>query len=886
MRLTPLAVVIVALSLLLSLWEPPQVRGCYAVIVGRAASADGSVLVGHNEQNGGRRILNFRRVPRQSHPENSVVRLRRGGTLPQVPQTWAFLWSENPGLENSDAYLNQWGVGVVSDSCPSREDDSETLARRGQIRDGGIGYMLRRLVVERSRTAREGVETAGELVERFGYFHSGRTYVIADPNEAWLFSAVRGRHWVAQRVPDQAVVVLPNVYIIGEVDLEDAENFLGSSDLIDYATGRGWFDPDGGEPFNFRTVYRADYDGQRRDAPDGRRWRGRNMASGIETPWPPAQPPPLGLKPPRKLTVAAVAAILRITQTPSPLSTSSTQEAAVFQLRRDMPKEIGCVYWRTTAEPSTSVLTPWYLGITETPENYYRGTDIKTQLGLDYHFDPPQETFELDPQLAWWKFKTLQDLVREDFESRVKVVQPVWTAFEQQMFRDQPTVEETALELWETDQDAARTHLTRYCSELAARVCREADKLAEVLRDAIPDDLASPDCRFTISIDEESRKKWGFQYPVTYVFQLPRIPANAEVLWRGGTSADWTPLETKAASDFFNGVQCVRFDRSEGKAYVSVGFGASNTVQLKFVNAPSVSFDSVARYYDDRKAAYTLSNDNWGRRTSSNPGAPWKGMTNDASDKYQASVHACRTFQIPVTIAVNSQAVDAAAMWDRMREELGRTKRDWEPAVHTTTHPCSRTAYAVHGYEKEILGCRDDILAELSDVPYGQHLFTFILPCGYEDADLEKTASGEFLFLRAWNQRDNPSSTDYVPWNAEHRYYGIGGLQTVSYDTILQSRQPSGRYYASDVDLLNRAFDKVHEAGGIFYAMWHSDRYENSVIHDMREGADGASGSTLMQHLAHVANRPDVWYVANGWLCSYRYVAENVQVTSKEVEEQ
>jgi S-adenosylmethionine synthetase len=25
-----------------------------------------------------------------------------------------------------------------------------------------------------------------------------------------------------------------------------------------------------------------------------------------------------------------------------------------------------------------------------------------------------------------------------------------------------------------------------------------------------------------------------------------------------------------------------------------------------------------------------------------------------------------------------------------------------------------------------------------------------------------------------------------------------------------------------------------------------------------------------------VANRKDVWYVANGWLYSYRYVAENV----------
>ena len=59
-----------------------------------------------------------------------------------------------------------------------------------------------------------------ELVERFGYVHSGRTYVIADPREAWLFAVVRGRRWVARRVPDDRVVVLPNVHIIEEIDLE------------------------------------------------------------------------------------------------------------------------------------------------------------------------------------------------------------------------------------------------------------------------------------------------------------------------------------------------------------------------------------------------------------------------------------------------------------------------------------------------------------------------------------------------------------------------------------------------------------------------------------------------------------------------------------------
>src|SRR5437870_1069552 len=118
--------------------------------------------------------------------------------------------------------------------------------------------MLRRLMVERSRTARQAVEVAGSLLNRFGYVDSGRTYVVADPNEAWLLAVVRGRQWVAQRVPDDAVVILPNVYITGIVNFKDRTNWIASPNLIEYAVRRGWFDPKAGKAFDFARVYGAD----------------------------------------------------------------------------------------------------------------------------------------------------------------------------------------------------------------------------------------------------------------------------------------------------------------------------------------------------------------------------------------------------------------------------------------------------------------------------------------------------------------------------------------------------------------------------------------------------------------------------------------------------
>jgi dipeptidase len=62
-------------------------------------------------------------------------------------------------------------------------------------------------------------------------------------NEDAVAPAVNGKHWVAQRVPDDKVAPIPNCYTIQGIDLRDTVNFLGSPDIIEYAITRGWYDP-------------------------------------------------------------------------------------------------------------------------------------------------------------------------------------------------------------------------------------------------------------------------------------------------------------------------------------------------------------------------------------------------------------------------------------------------------------------------------------------------------------------------------------------------------------------------------------------------------------------------------------------------------------------
>jgi len=447
--------------------------GCYAVVVGKDASSEGAVLLGHNEQNFGQRFLNFRKVPRIEHKAGEMIKLQNGAEIPQVKESYAFLWSENPGIAYSDGYLNEWGVAIVSDGCPDKAEELQKLEAEGQLVTGGIGYMLRRLIAERAKTAREGVQIAGELIEQVGY-PSSRTLVIADSKEAWLLSMSRGKHWVAQRVPDDGVVLLPNVYVIDKVDLKDTRNFLGSPDLIEYAVKKGWYDPSEGKAFDFSKAY-----GQKqKPLMDERQWRGQCLVTEKNIEKEPDRKLPFSVRPARKLSVKDVISILRFHGEGS-LCSNETQEAAVFQLRSNMPVDIGCIYWRCSAEPCSSILTPWYCGITETPKEYYQAVDVKENLTLECHFSESPEKFKSDVGHAWWIFKGLQDKVRADYRSRIGIVRAECDKYEAGVFAAQPKVEKKALVLYRSDKSASKRYLTDYSRAVALGAVSKARELTK-----------------------------------------------------------------------------------------------------------------------------------------------------------------------------------------------------------------------------------------------------------------------------------------------------------------------------------------------------------------------------------------------------------------------
>ena len=104
-------------------------------------------------------------------------------------------------------------------------------------------------------------------------------------------------------------------------------------------------------------------------------------------------------------------------------------------------------------------------------------------MSLKHHFHPPQGTFDPDPRLAWWIFKRLQDLVRQDFDNYIRVVRPKWADFEKRVRERQSAVEAEALRLWQRDPQSACAYLTEYCHELSTGATARAEKLITAIRD-------------------------------------------------------------------------------------------------------------------------------------------------------------------------------------------------------------------------------------------------------------------------------------------------------------------------------------------------------------------------------------------------------------------
>jgi len=159
-------------------------------------------------------------------------------TIPQVTETYKFVGSRSAGRWGYAHGINEHQVIVADNDAPSRDKLDFDLG----LHDNDMV----RLVLERARTAREGVEIVASLVERYGQAWNGIMFEIGDPNELWVVE-VTGRRWAAKRYVD-TVTARSNQY-----QIEDDYD-LAAPDLMSFAAENKWVKP-GTKKINFRKVY-------------------------------------------------------------------------------------------------------------------------------------------------------------------------------------------------------------------------------------------------------------------------------------------------------------------------------------------------------------------------------------------------------------------------------------------------------------------------------------------------------------------------------------------------------------------------------------------------------------------------------------------------------
>ena len=118
----------------------------------------------------------------------------------------------------------------------------------------GYGGEIWDIILQQCSTAQQAITLLGQMAQTGFTSGAAGSFAIADPDEAWVFELLGGHHWVAQRVPDNAVLAHPNIVTVRQVNLGDPANFRGSTDLQSFAQSIGRYDPADG-PFDVAWAY-------------------------------------------------------------------------------------------------------------------------------------------------------------------------------------------------------------------------------------------------------------------------------------------------------------------------------------------------------------------------------------------------------------------------------------------------------------------------------------------------------------------------------------------------------------------------------------------------------------------------------------------------------
>jgi len=487
-----------AILLLLASLNLP-VDACTNFLVSKGASADGSTMITYvadsHELYG-----ELYYTPARDHLEGSMLNIYEWdtgkylGQIRQVAHTYTVVGN-----------INEHQVAIGETTYGGRHELVDSTA----IMDYGS---LMYIALQRAKTAQEAIRVMTDLVAEYGYYSSGESFSVADPNEVWILEMIgkgpgnKGAAWVAQRIPDGFICAHANQSRIRQFPLNDKKNCLYAPDVISFARQKGFFKGND-EEFSFADAYAPPDYGALRFC-EARVWQmfrraapSLNLSIDYVKGEKGAQPMPLWIKPDIKLTVHDMMELMRdhfegtefdlskdigagpyalpyrwrpLTWTVDSVeylnerstSTQQTGFSFITQSRSWLPDPVGGIIWFGVDDTYSTVYLPMYCGINAVPHNFAVGT------GDFHHF-----TWES----AFWVFNFVSNYTYLRYCDMIKDVRIVQRELEGRFLADQPGIEDAALALFKTSPRKATDYLTDYCVNIGADVVQRWKKLGEFL---------------------------------------------------------------------------------------------------------------------------------------------------------------------------------------------------------------------------------------------------------------------------------------------------------------------------------------------------------------------------------------------------------------------
>jgi len=473
---------------------------CTNFIVGRKASADGSVFCSYTADDYGM-FIGLCHFPAGRHAVGETRKIidwdtkELHGEIPEAAETYSVIGN-----------INEFQVSIGETTFGGREEMVDTT---GIIDYGSLIY----IALQRSKTARQAIKVMTTLAETYGYCSEGETFTICDPEEAWIMEMVgcgpgsKSVAWAALRVPDDAICAHANQSRIRQFNMKDKKNVLCSKNVVSYARKMGWFTGEDAD-FSFCDAYApADFSGRR--FCEARVWSFFNHFSDGMSRYLPyvegkvkgAEPMPLWIVPNRKVTLSDMRQCMRDHYEGTPLSLdsdpgqglwqmpyrptpltykvdgkqyfnerpTSTQQSGfsyIAQLRSWLPREVGGILWFGNDDGNMVAYTPIYCANTVQPECYNT---------------PGADALTFSDKNAYWVCNWVSNMVYPRYSLMFGSLKEVRDSLERSYDSALSAVDSKAQELGKVSRAAAIDYLNSYSCEKAQQMLDRWKRLATYL---------------------------------------------------------------------------------------------------------------------------------------------------------------------------------------------------------------------------------------------------------------------------------------------------------------------------------------------------------------------------------------------------------------------